>query len=174
MKLRGPGRTQAARAPNSAPTCGPVTTLSRPHRPKGWYILADMTVSSMNVLVVEDSATMRSFVVAALEAEGFEVTTAKSGFEALKVLKEGKFQLIITDVNMPDINGLEVVRFVRENPTHKHTPLLIISTDGRDRDRERGMKLGASDYLIKPFTPEDLISTARRCLAQTANKTEQH
>jgi two-component system chemotaxis response regulator CheY len=135
-----------------------------------------MTVSGMNVLVVEDSATMRSFVVAALEAEGFEVATAKSGFEALKVLKDDKhqFQLIITDVNMPDINGLEVVRFVRDSPTYKQTPLIIISTDGRDRDRERGMKLGASDYLIKPFTPEDLISTARRCLAQTANKTEQH
>jgi two-component system chemotaxis response regulator CheY len=128
----------------------------------------------MNVLVVEDSATMRSFVVAALEAEGFEVTTAKSGFEALKVLKVEKFQLIITDVNMPDINGLEVVRFARDNPDHKHTPLIIISTDGRDRDRDRGMKLGASDYLIKPFTPEDLISTARRCLAQSTNKSEQH
>jgi len=127
-----------------------------------------MTVSGMNVLVVEDSATMRSFVVAALEAEGFEVTTAKSGFEALKVLAQAQFQLIITDVNMPDINGLEVVRFVRENPNHKQTPLIIISTDGRDRDRERGMKLGASDYLIKPFKPEDLISTARRCMAQTA------
>lgn len=116
---------------------------------------------------------MRSFVVAALEAEGFEVTTAKSGFEALKVLKQDKFQLIITDVNMPDINGLEVVRFVRDNPDHKQTPLIIISTDGRDRDRERGMKLGASDYLIKPFTPEDLISTVRRCLAQSAPKTAQ-
>jgi two-component system chemotaxis response regulator CheY len=127
-----------------------------------------MTVSGVNVLVVEDSATMRSFVVAALEAEGFEVTTAKSGFEALKVLKQDKFQLIITDVNMPDINGLEVVRFVRDNPDHKQTPLIIISTDGRERDRERGMKLGASDYLTKPFTPEDLISTARRCLAQSA------
>jgi two-component system, chemotaxis family, chemotaxis protein CheY len=133
-----------------------------------------MTVSGVNVLVVEDSATMRSFVVAALEAEGFEVTTAKSGFEALKVLKGEKFQLIITDVNMPDINGLEVVRFARDNPDHKHTPLIIISTDGRDRDRDRGMKLGASDYLIKPFTPEDLISTARRCLAQSTNKSEQH
>jgi two-component system chemotaxis response regulator CheY len=124
-----------------------------------------MTVSS-NVLVVEDSATMRSFVVAALEAEGFEVTTAKSGFEALKVLKQDTFKIIITDVNMPDINGLEVVRFVRDNPNHKQTPLLIISTDGRDKDRERGMKLGATDYLIKPFTPEDLIATVRRCLGQ--------
>src|SRR4028119_1011586 len=97
-----------------------------------------MTVSGMNVLVVEDSATMRSFVVAALEAEGFEVTTAKSGFEAMKVLAQRKFDLVITDINMPDINGLEVVRFVRDNPTHKETPLIIISTDGRARHPERG------------------------------------
>ncbi|HZF51893.1 MAG TPA: response regulator [Polyangiaceae bacterium] len=129
-----------------------------------------MTVSGMNVLVVEDSATMRSFVVAALEAEGFEVTTAKSGFEAMKVLAQRKFDLVITDINMPDINGLEVVRFVRDNPTHKEIPLIIISTDGRDRDRERGMKLGASDYLIKPFKPEDLISRARHFLSQASGK----
>jgi two-component system chemotaxis response regulator CheY len=125
-----------------------------------------MTVSS-NVLVVEDSATMRSFVVAALEAAGFEVTTAKSGFEALKILAQDRFRIIITDVNMPDINGLEVVRYVRDNPNHKQTPLLIISTDGRDKDRERGMKLGATDYLIKPFKPEDLIATVQRCLTQS-------
>jgi two-component system chemotaxis response regulator CheY len=132
----------------------------------------DMTVSGKNVLVVEDSATMRSFVVAALEAHDFEVTTAKSGFEAMKVLAQRKFDLVITDINMPDINGLELVRFVRESPTHKETPLIIISTDGRDKDRERGMKLGASDYLIKPFKPEDLISRARHFLSQASSKTE--
>ena len=151
---------------------GQGVRVSYPVRRKGWYILMDMTVSGLNVLVVEDSATMRSFVVAALEAEGYEVTTAKSGFEAMKVLAQKKFHLVITDINMPDINGLEVVRFVRENPTHKETPLIIISTDGRDRDRERGMKLGASDYLIKPFKPEDLISAASRFIAKSSSKTE--
>lgn len=116
---------------------------------------------------------MRTFVRTALESAPssrgeLEVVEAASGFDALRLLPRGPYDLVITDINMPDINGLEVVRFVRENPTHKETPLIIISTDGRDRDRERGMKLGASDYLIKPFKPEDLISTARRCMAQTA------
>lgn len=120
------------------------------------------------MLVVEDSKTMRSFVVNALQEEGFEVTTANSGLEALKVLAQNQFHLIITDVNMPDINGLEVVKYVRQKSNAKDTPLLIISTDGRDQDRERGMNLGASDYLIKPFPPEKLISTVRRCLAQKA------
>ena len=85
-----------------------------------------------------------------------------SGLEAMKVLTQNKFHLIITDINMPDINGLEVVRFVREkSPAHKETPLIIISTDGRDVDRERGMKLGA----------DDLIGRARRFLGLPATPT---
>jgi two-component system chemotaxis response regulator CheY len=116
------------------------------------------------MLVVEDSPTQRSFLVAALEAHGHEITAAKSGFEALKVLSREAFQVIITDVNMPDVNGLELVRFIRDNAQHRHTPLILISSDGRERDRERGIKLGASHYLVKPFTPEQLYQAVRSCL----------
>ena len=116
------------------------------------------------VLLVEDSATMRSFVVAALEAEGFAVTTTATGFEALKILPRSRFDLIITDINMPDITGLELIRFVRESPIHSRVPLVIISTDGAERDRDRGMKLGADAYLVKPFAPETLIEVTRRAL----------
>jgi two-component system chemotaxis response regulator CheY len=128
-----------------------------------------MTVSSQRVLVVDDSSTMRAFVVAALESDGFEVTAAKSGFEALKILPGASFHLIVTDVNMPDINGLELVRYVRQSPNHKSTPLIIISTDGRDKDRDRGMQLGASAYLVKPFAPDALLSLARTVMAPGAN-----
>jgi two-component system chemotaxis response regulator CheY len=128
-----------------------------------------MTVSSHRVLVVDDSPTMRAFVVAALESDGFEVTAAKSGFEALKILPGASFHLIVTDVNMPDINGLELVRFVRQSHIHKNTPLIIISTDGRDKDRDRGMGLGASAYLVKPFKPEALLELARKVMAPGAN-----
>ena len=125
-----------------------------------------MMVSSQRVLVVDDSLTIRNFVSATLEDAGFEVTTARSGFEALKILQTPStmFHLVVTDVNMPDINGLELVRFVRQSQNHKNTPLIIISTDGRDKDRERGMKLGASAYLVKPFTPEALLQAVRACL----------
>ena len=128
-----------------------------------------MTVSSLRVLVVDDSPTMRAFVVAALESDGFEVTAAKSGFEALKILPGASFHLIVTDVNMPDINGLELVRFVRQSQNHKNTPLIIISTDGRDTDRDRVMGLGASAYLVKPFKPEALLELARKVMAPGAN-----
>jgi two-component system chemotaxis response regulator CheY len=128
-----------------------------------------MTVSSHRVLVVDDSPTMRAFVMAALESDGFEVTAAKSGFEALRILPGASFHLIVTDVNMPDINGLELVRFVRQSQNHKNTPLIIISTDGRDKDRDRGMSLGASAYLVKPFKPEALLELARKVMAPGAN-----
>jgi two-component system, chemotaxis family, chemotaxis protein CheY len=124
-----------------------------------------MSDSRQRVLVVEDSATMRGFVTAALESTGpFDVTQAESGFHALKILPRGRYDLIITDINMPDINGLELVRFIRESETHKRTPLIIISTDGREADRDRGMKLGANAYLTKPFLPETLLEIVRSLL----------
>lgn len=110
---------------------------------------------------------MRAFLLNALEAGGYEVGTARSGFEALKVLQRERFHLIITDINMPDINGLELVRFIRDSPGQRETPLIIVSSDGRDRDRERGLKLGANAYLVKPFRPEELLEAARRCLAES-------
>jgi two-component system, chemotaxis family, chemotaxis protein CheY len=121
-----------------------------------------MSDSRPRVLVVEDSATMRGFVTAALEAAGpYAVTQAESGFHALKILPRARYDLIITDINMPDINGLELVRFVRDSEAHKGTPLIIISTDGREADRDRGMKLGADAYLTKPFLPEQLLEVVR-------------
>jgi two-component system chemotaxis response regulator CheY len=117
------------------------------------------------ILVVEDSATMRSFVAATLEGEGeFEVVQAENGFAALKTLPQAHFDLVITDVNMPDINGLELIKFMRSSASYKDTPLVIISTEGRDRDRDKGLALGANAYLVKPFTPEQLVELVRRHL----------
>lgn len=100
---------------------------------------------------------MRAFVRATLEEDGAaEVQEAQSGFEALRLLPRQKFDLVIVDVNMPDINGLELVAFMRKSEPHRETPLLIISTEASARDRERGLSLGANAYLSKPFTPEQL------------------
>ena len=119
------------------------------------------------VLLVDDSQTARSFAAAALETEDdLEVTMAKSGFDALRILPRGTFDLVITDINMPDINGLELIRFTRAHARYAKTPLIIISTEGRDVDREKAMALGANDYLVKPFTPEALVAAVRRHLAK--------
>jgi two-component system chemotaxis response regulator CheY len=117
------------------------------------------------VLLVEDSGAMRAFVSAALAADGdYQITETVSGFEALKALPRGPYDVIITDINMPDIHGLELVRYVKEAPQHRQTPVVIITSDGGQRDRERGLQLGAADYLVKPFSAEDLCLTVRRHL----------
>ena len=116
------------------------------------------------VLLVEDSASMRAFVRAALTSAAalgeLEVVEAQSGFDALRLLPRGAWDLVITDINMPDINGLELISFIRKNEAHKTIPILIISTASSERDRERGMTLGASGYLVKPFTAEALVQHA--------------
>jgi two-component system chemotaxis response regulator CheY len=116
------------------------------------------------VLLVEDSASMRAFVRAALTASSalgqLEIAEAQSGFDALRLLPRGAWDLVITDINMPDINGLELISFIKKNEAHKTTPILIISTGSSERDRERGMQLGASGYLVKPFSAEALAEHA--------------
>lgn len=110
---------------------------------------------------------MRGYIVGLLEQGGrYDVTEAASGFEALRLLPRASFALIITDINMPDINGLELVRFVRESERHRQTPLIIVSTDGRSADRERGMRLGADAYLIKPFDAAELLAALERVLVK--------
>jgi len=117
------------------------------------------------VLLVEDSPTMRSYVATALEGAGIvDVTEASSGFAALQALPNGRFDLVITDVNMPDINGLELIKFVRGHAHLARLPLICISTEGRDRDRERCLALGANAYLVKPFAPAALVAEVKRLL----------
>lgn len=123
---------------------------------------------SLRTLIVEDSSAMRAFVRAALEEEGYEVIEAESGLEALRVLPRERFELVIVDVNMPDINGLELVSFMRRSDAHKAVPLVIISTEASARDRERGLELGADAYLSKPFGPDELRETVARVRRERA------
>ena len=92
------------------------------------------------------------------------MTEAGSGLEALRLLPRGPYRVVVTDINMPDLSGLELVAFIRKSQ-HKTTPIVIISTEGRETDRERALALGANAYLSKPFAPEDLLQTVARLLA---------
>lgn len=117
------------------------------------------------ILVAEDSPTMRYLIVSTIAALGdYEVIEAGNGFEALRALPREKVDLVITDINMPDINGLELVSFIKNNPNYSSTPLFIVSTEGSERDREKGMSLGADAYLVKPFSPDELQGLIRRYL----------
>ncbi len=119
------------------------------------------------ILVVEDSATMRSLIASTLEEldPAVKISEAGSGFEALRLLPRGAFDLIVTDINMPDINGLELVSFLKKTPAYAAIPLIIVSTESSQRDREKGLGLGADAYVVKPFEPEDLRAIARDLLA---------
>lgn len=118
-----------------------------------------------NVLIVEDSKAIRSMIRVSLEeAGGFFAVEAGNGFEALKTLPTRRFDLIITDINMPDINGLELIGFVKSNPEYKDIPLVIVSTEKSDEDKKRGLALGASGYVVKPFTKKDLMSMIKNVL----------
>lgn len=116
-------------------------------------------------LVVEDSAIMRGIIVSSLsnlqEVRWVEVP---NGFEALKTLPQEKFDIILTDINMPDINGLELLSFLKNHPHYKTIPVVIISTEKSENDRKRGLELGADDYLTKPFEPGELETIIRRLL----------
>ncbi|HVY48320.1 MAG TPA: response regulator [Minicystis sp.] len=121
------------------------------------------------ILVVEDSAAMRAFVRGALEtapslAGEVDVVEAQSGFDALRLLPRGRYDLVITDINMPDINGLELIKFVRQSAHHQGVPVLIISTQSSDKDKERGLALGADAFLAKPFTEAALCDAVVQSL----------
>jgi len=127
------------------------------------------------VLVVEDSVSARAFVRAVLESPDFaakyggcEVVEASCGFDAMRLLPRGPYDLIVTDINMTDINGLELIRFIRKSEHHRTTPLVIISTLRAQHDVERGLALGADAYLAKPFTPEQLRDTCTKLLDRAA------
>lgn len=114
------------------------------------------------VLIIDDSSATRAYVRAALEEMAdMQVTEAASGFDALRILPRERFDLLLVDINMPNINGLELISFIRRSETHRDTPLLIISTEASARDRERAMTLGANGYLAKPFTAEALEEAVR-------------
>ncbi len=117
------------------------------------------------VLIVEDSSTMRSLIADTVkELEGCSVVEAGSGFEALKVLPSHPIDLIITDINMPDINGLEVLNFVKNHPLYKGIPLVIITTEKCEDEKKKGMELGASAYIVKPFKKEEFLKVIKKVL----------
>ena len=117
------------------------------------------------ILVVEDSGPMRSLITAALEEHlDVDVFEAESGFAALKLIPDNTFKVIITDINMPDINGLELISFLRQHPNFKTVPIIIISTEGGDEDRKRGIEIGANGYLVKPFTEGQLVDMVQNFL----------
>jgi two-component system chemotaxis response regulator CheY len=122
-------------------------------------------VSTKTILIADDSAPMRAMLVAIVDALGdYRIVEASSGFEALRLLPREHVDMILTDINMPDINGLELISYLRTNPNYKNIPVFIISTEGSARDVEKGKQLGADEYIVKPFSPPTLQKLINRYL----------
>ncbi|HEX9493491.1 MAG TPA: response regulator [Thermoanaerobaculia bacterium] len=120
----------------------------------------------VKILLVEDSASMRSHLANIIETDrdDIEIVEAENGFEALKTLPHHKFDAILTDINMPDINGLELVSFLKNHPVYKSIPIMVISTESTAEDRSRAAALGAEEYLVKPFQAPELVDKLRKLL----------
>jgi two-component system chemotaxis response regulator CheY len=119
----------------------------------------------LKILIVEDSSVFRELIAATVESiSGVRAIVAGTGFEALKLLPRHRFDLIITDLQMPDINGLELINFVKKNPNYRDTPLFVITSDEREQHRQRALALGADEYILKPFEPTALDGLVRRHL----------
>lgn len=116
-------------------------------------------------LVVDDSPTMRQLISFSLKRiQNSKVDEAGNGLEALKKLPNDKYDLLILDINMPLMDGLKLLSIIRQDERYKGIPVVIVTTEGGDADREKGMKLGANDYLPKPIQTNQLIKIVRNLL----------
>jgi len=116
------------------------------------------------ILIVDDSPTIRRMVRASLAPTGATLVEAGSGLEAIEQLTLGAAALMVLDLNMPDLHGLDVLKFVRSHPSLGRLPVLVLTTRGDESSREAAMAAGATDYMTKPFVPLELAARVRRLL----------
>ena len=122
-------------------------------------------MSEYNFLIVEDSPTMRQLISFSLKRiQNANIVEASDGVDALKKLSESKFHLIIADINMPMMDGLKLLSIIRKDPQYNNVPVIIVTTEGAEADRDKGMKLGADAYLSKPIQTNDLVKTVKELL----------
>ena len=117
------------------------------------------------ILAVDDSAAMRQMVGITLTGAGHEVQQAADGREALAIAERQKFDLVITDVNMPVMDGLTLVRHLRNLPSYRGVPLLVLTTEATTERKLEGKAAGATGWLVKPFNPDRLLATVAKVLS---------
>jgi two-component system chemotaxis sensor kinase CheA len=142
--------------------------VTRERRRRTVPVAAQAEQAASKVLVVDDQFTVRELERSILEAAGYLVETARDGSEALaKVVSEPDVGLVVTDVEMPEMDGMELVRSIRAEPDHSSLPIVIVSARGSDEDRRRGVEMGADAYIVKDeFNQQALLETVERLLAR--------
>lgn len=119
---------------------------------------------SKTCLVVDDSAAMRQLLTLAMQDAGYEVLVAENGSDALARVQGAKIDMVITDLNMPHMDGIDLIKLLRGMPDHKFTPIVMLTTEAQEEKKMEGKAAGASGWIVKPFTPEQLIKVVRKFL----------
>ncbi len=114
------------------------------------------------ILIVDDSASMRQLVTFALKDAGYEVIAATDGRDALNKLGGAKADMVVTDLNMPNMDGIELIKQLRKSPAHKFTPVVMLTTESQEGKKQEGKAAGASGWIVKPFTPEKLMEVIKK------------
>ena len=112
----------------------------------------------MKILTVDDSPSVRKMVEFSLKTKGYEMGAAGDGVEALEIMEQEQFDAIVLDVNMPRMNGLEFLEKIKSHEDYAAIPVIMLTTEGQDEDRDKAVALGATAYIIKPFKPTQLLS----------------
>lgn len=116
------------------------------------------------ILTVDDSVSIRAMVGLTLKSAGYEVIEASDGLDAINKLKDISVDLVITDVNMPNMDGIELVKQIRSHPDHKFVPILLLTTEDQADKKNEGKLAGATGWIVKPFKPEQLVAVVKKVI----------
>ena len=116
------------------------------------------------ILAVDDSPSMREMIRISLSEAGFLVTEVADGQQALDMARQSSFDLVLSDVHMPNMDGIALIRALRQEPGYRHTPILMLTTESSPERKREGKQAGATGWIVKPFDPTQLIATMRRVL----------
>jgi DNA-binding response OmpR family regulator len=133
--------------------------------------MTEPNTTRTRILVAEDDTVTSSLILFRLKREpGYEVQHVKDGLDALNALEQQSFDLAVLDVQMPGLDGFGVLSRIRENPELQSIPVIMLTSLGEEKDIVRGLEIGANDYMVKPFSPAELIARVRRLLAAERRK----
>lgn len=119
---------------------------------------------SKNILIVDDSTSIRQMVEATLKSAGYNVTAAKDGQEAFGLCKSNSYDFVLTDQNMPNMDGLTLIKSLRALPSHAKTPIVMLTTEASDAMKAQGRAAGATGWMVKPFDPAKLLEVAKKVM----------
>jgi len=119
---------------------------------------------SKRIMTVDDSASVRQMVAFTLRGAGYDVVEAADGKDALSKLSGGPVHMIVTDLNMPNLDGIGLIRQVRANPSHKFVPIIMLTTESQETKKMEGKSAGATGWIVKPFKPEQLLNVVKKVL----------